>query len=780
MKLKCFALSLAVSMAVLLISVPALVLAENKQEWKPVGDTLLSKFAGDVNPDAVHQEYPRPQMKREAWKNLNGRWQYAITPVVSEGQPDYKTCLQLIEKAPQKDAIPAMQGKILVPFAIESALSGVGKTVGKENYLWYETSFEVPAKWNGKHILLHFGAVDWQTIILVNGKEVGRHRGGYTPFTLDVTDALTGQGTQKLVLRIWDPTTDGPQPIGKQHKDPHGIWYTPVTGIWQTVWIEPVESTWISRVLPVADIDAKKLTLTVSANGTSNASKIKVEGKTASFKDGKAIVVLDVPNAELWSPSHPKLYPINVELLNDNKVVDSVESYYAMRKISLGKTKDGITRMMLNNEFLFQQGPLDQGWWPDGLYTAPTDEALKYDLIITQQLGFNMLRKHVKVEPARFYYHCDTMGMLVWQDMPSGDTACYIPPSAKEDAKRTPESIAAYEMEYKELIENFCMYPSIIMWVPFNEGWGQFDTKRIVDWTKKLDPSRLVNCASGWTDRACGDVYDKHSYPGPSMFPTEENRATVLGEYGGLGFPIKGHLWKEKGRNWGYVSFENNEKLFQKYNSLNRKMHGLIGNGLSAAVYTQTTDVEIEVNGLMTYDRKIIKMPVEKVAASNKRLHEPPPTTRTILPTAETNANIWKYTFEKPNENWTKVEFDDSGWKKGEAGFGTKLTPGTTVRTEWNTSDIWIRRSIEFTDKDLVNPELIYMSIYHDEDAEIYINGIKVAAFEKHASYSQEEFDSIALKKAVKVGKNNISVHCHQTNGGQYIDLGIFCEVPVK
>ncbi|MBR5626593.1 MAG: glycoside hydrolase family 2, partial [Thermoguttaceae bacterium] len=465
-------------------------------DWAPAGHTLLSKFAQDVNPDSPLPEYPRPQMVRKNWKNLNGDWEYAILPVNEKYQG-------------QKD------GEILVPYPIESALSGVAKRVGKENNLWYKEDFELPKNWANKRILLNFGAVDWVCEVFVNGKSMGTHQGGYTPFTLDITDAIDPtDDDQDLVVKVWDPTNDGPQPIGKQHNTPHGIWYTPVTGIWQTVWIEPVPNSYITKVLPVPNIDEMNVAITVFANGTVDGQEAKINGQSAPFIDGKAVIVLDQKNAKLWTPDSPTLYNFTVDLVQNGNVIDTVESYFAMRKISLGKTEDGITRILLNNEFLFQHGPLDQGWWPDGLYTAPTDEALASDVVTLKNMGFNMLRKHVKVEPWRYYYHCDRLGMLVWQDMPSGDTACYIGPD-DPDAKRTPESAAIYEHELKEVINAFDVFPCIIMWVPFNEGWGQYDTERIVEMVRQLDPTRLVNNTSGWSDRKCGDVYDMHKYPGP-------------------------------------------------------------------------------------------------------------------------------------------------------------------------------------------------------------------------------------------------------------------------
>ncbi len=591
-------LMVLVSAAVLL----SFCAAGAQAKWAPAEGPLLTKWAKDVSPNKVHPEYPRPQMVRKRWQNLNGLWDYAITP----------------KDAPK----PAeFDGQIMVPFPIESALSGVMKSVGEDKKLWYRRKFEVPGNWKGERILLHFGAVDWKTTVWVNSSKVGKHKGGYDRFSFDITDALKDAGAQEIIVSVWDPVDAGTQPRGKQVKRPRGIWYTSVTGIWQTVWLEPVPEAYIKSLKIIPDIDAGTVTVTVACSDEAEGLSIEAKVKDGWWSKNKGTaevgkpIVIPIEDAKLWSPDSPFLYDLKVALkCSEGKKVDAVDSYFGMRKIALGKDKDGFTRIMLNNEFLFQMGPLDQGWWPDGLYLAPTDAAFKYDIEITKKLGMNMARKHVKIEPDRWYYWCDKLGLLVWQDMPSGDK--YIDPDAP-DFERSAESAQQFETELENLINNFYNHPSIIVWVPFNEGWGQYDTGGIAKLIKKLDPTRLVNSASGWADRGVGDMHDIHRYPGPGMPEPEAERAIVLGEFGGLGLPLKGHTWQDK-ENWGYRSYKNQEELTAAYEELIKKLYPMIAKGLSAAVYTQTTDVEVEVNGLMTYDRAIIKMNPADIVRINK------------------------------------------------------------------------------------------------------------------------------------------------------------------
>jgi beta-galactosidase/beta-glucuronidase len=586
-------------------------------QWKPARDHIMTSWADKVDPQQPLPDYPRPQLVRNTWLNLNGQWQYAVLPAKEQNIPT------------------AYAGKILVPFAIESALSGVAKTVGKDSAIWYLRTVTMPAAFKNKRVLLHFGAVDWLCDVYINGKKAGTHQGGYDPFSIDITSALNKSGNQQLAVRVWDPSDDGPQPRGKQVNKPNGIWYTPVTGIWQTVWLEAVPQSYISSIKQTPDLDKSVIRVSAQVENAQPGDQVLIaaykgtEKLTEQTTTPGTEISLSIPNAELWSPNHPFLYDLKVSLLQKNKKTDDISSYFAMRKISVGTDNNGIQRMLLNNEFVFQYGPLDQGWWPDGLYTAPTDEALKYDIEQTKAMGFNMIRKHVKVEPARWYNYCDKLGMLVWQDMPSGDLGNHWEPrpgvyGRASDKDRTTESESIYRNEWRTIMDKLYNFPSIVVWVPFNEGWGQFKTKDIVQVTQQQDPSRLVNSASGGNFERVGQICDLHNYPEPLM-PDPAlfggKQVLVLGEFGGLGLPVEGHTWQQK-NNWGYQTFKNNEELLKRYEEFVSRIPALIKSGLSAAVYTQTTDVEVETNGLMTYDRKVIKMPASRLHEIHSKLYE--------------------------------------------------------------------------------------------------------------------------------------------------------------
>ena len=711
--------------------------AARAADWKPAAGPLMTRWAKDVSPTNALPEYPRPQMVRKDWLNLNGLWDIKLAD--------------------------GTQTKILVPYPIESALSGVMK---HSDRMTYRRSFTIPKEWSDQKVLLHFGAVDWEAKVSVNGKEVGAHRGGYDQFSFDITGALKPSGDQELVVEVFDPTDAGGQPRGKQTLHPGGIMYTPTSGIWQTVWLEPVSEAHIESLRLVPDVDGGCLHLTVSGTGSVEAVASD-DGKQVAMVNGAAgsELKLAIPNPKLWTPNSPHLYDLRVSLKSGGKTVDEVTSYFGMRKIALGKDDQGITRPLLNGKFVFQVGPLDQGFWPDGIYTAPTDEALRSDIEAMKKLAFNCVRKHIKVEPDRWYYWCDKLGLLVWQDMPAANSYTSHP---------QPIDAPEFKTELERMVQTHWNHPCIIMWVMFNESQGQHDTEALVADVKALDPSRLIDNASGDTDKHCGDVIDMHNYPGPGSPQPEEHRAAVLGEFGGLGFNVEGHTWK--GKTWGYKGTNSFEDLTRGYEKLLAKAWALKDKpGLSAVIYTQLTDVETEGNGLMTYDREINKVIVERAAAVNSGKVPPPPIVKEIVPTSQRKGIAWRYTFDKPAADWIKPEFADAAWKEGPGGFGTKETPGTVVRTEWKTADIWLRREFAWPAGKIANPEFL---VHHDEDVEIYINGVLAGKADGFITDYVELTMTPAGIAALKPGKNQFAVHCHQTTGGQYIDVGIISVTP--
>lgn len=722
-------------------------------DWQPAASPLKTRWAADVAPGRVHAEYPRPQMVRRDWQSLNGLWEF-------EGQEAFSPPDAAAEQVPAPS-------HILAPFPVESALSGVGRPFRR---FTCRRSFEIPAEWTGERVLLHFGAVDWEAKVRVNGRPVGEHRGGFDGFSFDITDALAEQGPQQIEVEVFDPSSSGPQPRGKQVDKPEGIYYTPSTGIWQTVWLEPAPAVRIESLKLVPNLAGKRLQVTVRGSDAAAGSAVQIEARTnetaiasVAGKVGDDLQ-LDIPEPHAWSPDDPFLYDLNVTLLDDQgQVIDGVDSYFGMRSIDIAPDANGVPRIRLNGEFVFQTGPLDQGFWPDGLYTAPTDEALAYDLHVTKELGFNMVRKHVKVEPERWYYWCDTMGLLVWQDMPSGDRDA---PRGQGEITRDDESAAQFEAELVRLIDGRGNHPCIVMWVVFNEGWGQYDTVRIAGEVKRRDPSRLVNCASGWNDFPAGDVIDVHAYPGPAAPRPDGKRALVLGEFGGLGLGVDGHTWADK--TWGYRGTASTRELSWRYAGLMRGAWGLKdAAGLSAVVYTQTTDVETEANGLLTYDREVLKVDRALIAAANRGKF---PNLDVLAPTSLEKPRTYKYTFEPPAKNWFQSAFDDRAWKSGPGGFGTEGTPGGKIRTTWNGKDIWLRRTVELERGP--KGDLLF-SIHHDEDFEVYVNGVLAAEGKGYSTQYEDIPCSPEGSEAFRQGRNVIAVHCRQTGGGQYIDLGL-------
>jgi len=698
---------------------------------------LVTRWAAGVDPAAPLPEHPRPQMTRPAWESLNGWWDYAVRD----------------STAPRPHA---WDGRIVVPFPIEAQLSRVGRTVAPAERLWYHRTFRTPAL-EGERLLLHFGAVDWASEVWVNGRRVGEHRGGYDPFTVDVTDALAPGAEQEIVVSVTDPTDSGDQPRGKQVARPHGIWYTSVTGIWQTVWLEPVPAAHVSALDIRPDVDSSRVIVRVAAEGAPAGARVEVEaladGRSVARGGGAVGAPITLPIAEprLWAPGDPFLYDLRVRLQDG----DSVGSYFGMRKIEVAPDSAGVLRLLLNGRPLFHYGLLDQGWWPDGLYTAPTDEALRHDLEKTLALGFNMARKHVKVEPARWYWHADRLGLLVWQDMPSADN-------------ETGASHAQFALELRRMVDALRNHPSIVMWVPFNEGWGQHDTEAYTTWLSAYDPTRLVNSATGWTDEGVGDVVDEHAYPGPAIPNDDGRRARVLGEFGGLGLPLEGHTWVPQD-NWGYRTFTDTASLGEAYLELLRQLRFLESEGLAAAVYTQTTDVEIEVNGMMTYDRAVVKLPPAGREAA-QALYRAGPTLRALVPTSRGEGAGWRVTTTPPPADWTEPTFDDAGWRAAIGGFGRTRDSGTHVRTPWTTTDLWLRREVLIPGRALVDPHWV---VRYDEDAELWIDGRPVLSLPGYnRAYSVLPLDATA-RALLTPGRHVLAVHVKNARGGQFIDVGI-------
>jgi hypothetical protein len=595
-------------------------------EWKPADGPLKTRWAKNVDPACPLPEYPRPQMTRPRWVNLNGLWDYTVTP------------------KDQSDVL-GFEGKILVPFAIESALSGVGRALKPNERLWYRRTFASPLSpadsRRGSRLLLHFGAVDWAAEAWVNGLPVGAHQGGFLPFTFDITEAVV-PGENELLVAVVDPTDTQLQQRGKQVLRPKSIWYTAVSGIWQTVWLEVVPAVSIDSLRLTPDLDAETLTLEVRLRGNKRGLTVKAiaidRRRAVSKARGRAAqpLVLRVRKPRAWSPDDPHLYDLKVRLLERGRVVDEVGSYFAMRKFGLGRDKAGHLRFELNGRPLFLYGPLDQGYFPDGLYTAPTDVALRFDVEYAKRLGCNLIRKHVKVEPARWYAHCDRLGMIVWQDMPNGGKAVGDVTSVlailyglnRGDRRWLGRAGRADEAnrrqfrdELKGMIEALHDAACIAAWVPFNEGWGQFDAAEIGAWVKSLDPTRLVDDASGWFDQGGGDFRSLHVYFKKLGQPkAEPSRALAISEFGGLSLRLAGHLWDPE-RKFGYRFFESTSQLTDAYLALLKdELAPLIDQGLAAAIYTQLADVEIEFNGYLTYDRAVPKMDEKRVIKAHRAL----------------------------------------------------------------------------------------------------------------------------------------------------------------
>ena len=756
-------------------------------QWKPAETRLITQWGKSLSPDAVWSEYPRPQLERSNWVNLNGLWFYAVTA---------------------KDAAQPTKwdGEILVPFAPEAPLSGVGRLIEPTEALWYRRTFTVagPAaakaaaseKANNaeskKRTILNFEAVDYDSKVWVNGTLLGTHRGGHTPFSFDVTDALKKDGENELIVQVID-ATEGYQLHGKQKLRNGGIWYTRVTGIWQTVWLEQVPTMRIDDLDYACNVDQGTIAVTPKIVNLTAGAKVRVsasiDGQSVAKGEAVGPITLTIPNAQLWSPDSPKLYDLQVELFDANgTVIDSVKAYTALRSFSKAKNAQGYWELTLNGKPLFHWGPLDQGWWPDGLLTPPSDTAMKSDIEFLKSCGFNMIRKHIKVEPRRYYHHCDRIGMIMWQDQVSNgygknrDEQATSPPWTRmapnpKDAEWPEEMHEQWLTEYKRMVEHLRDAPCIGVWVPFNEAWGQHATMAVGKAAAELDPTRLINIASGGNFWPVGDIADHHEYPHPA-FPTTDKRfddyVKVVGEFGGHGWPVEGHLWKPDANNWGYGGLPKSIEEWQaRFKTSIAVLAALRAEGIAAGVYTQTTDVEGEINGLLTYDRLRKADPAWLREQSEYLLNAPTKLTgkTEIVPTAESKDSKWQSTTSEPAGDWTQPQFDAKSWPESSSGFGAgnPAPPNAVIRSAWTTPEIWVRKTFELND---VPNDEVYLQVYHDEDCEIYINGVEVARFNGYST----KYNTLSLAKqgSLRKGKNVIAIHCKQTGGGQYIDAGIF------
>tara|TARA_R110002049_G_scaffold76250_4_gene196109 strand:- start:37319 stop:39586 length:2268 start_codon:yes stop_codon:yes gene_type:complete len=725
----------------------------DKFEWTPVGNKIKTKWALGVTPSNAWQQYPRPQLVRNEWKNLNGLWDYAIRPK-------------------EKKAPSNFDGEILVPFCIESSLSGVGKPLLPEDELWYRTTFNV-SNWKGKEILIHFGAVDFKSTLYINGKKVGVHEGGNDPFSYNISAFLNSKKqTQELKLSVWDPTDTGIQPRGKQILKPKGFWYTAVSGIWQTVWLEPVEKTHVEQIYTVSDIDKNQVTLVTDLKKPKGNEEYLI---TVKFKDSliskdsfkaKKDIILNMPNPKLWSPEFPNLYDFTVKVISNGNTLDEFSSYFAMRKITLGQDRYGYTKLFLNNKELFHWGTLDQGWWPDGLLTPPTEEAMVYDMQVVKDLGFNTIRKHIKVEPARYYYNADKLGLFLWQDMPSGfldinHPEQHVKHDSEEDWNRPEESANQFKNEWKNIMDNLRFFPSIVVWIPFNEGWGQFQSKEITKWTMDYDTSRLTNGISGWSDRKVGHFYDAHQYPGPGMEPVSQNkgRAVVVGEFGGHGYPVEGHIWDASRKNWGYRTYVEEEEFFNQYTQAIYNLYPEKARGLAAAIYTQTTDVEAEVNGLMTYDRKVLKLPKTFAQVLHNNLYNNFEKASFIIEDAEINKKKRQLAEGELGENWELNTQDNTAFNLVD--FPNSLNIGKSAYSYQ-----------EFDVKDI--PENLALKFYGNGDVKVYLNGTKI--YDNYLR-TKRHYDDINLSthtKFLKTGKNTMAIEIKNPTEDGAFDYGLY------
>jgi len=596
-------------------------------QYTPVTGQIMTRWADKVNSNNPYPQYPRPQMKRREWRSLNGLWEYSVTSSM--------------------DLIPSKyEGEILVPFCIESALSGVKKGIKPTDILWYHRMFSIPLEWHGNRIKINFGAIDWYCIVYVNRVKVGDHKGGYSSFSLDITSYVKWDTHNEIDISVYDPTNKGSQPRGKQILKPWAAFYTAVSGIWQSVWLEPVPNLYIDHVKITPHFDTEEIELSISEIDTRYELKNRPISLSITqmicevFDNGHLILSsssqsmdslkIRIPDPKMWSPQSPHLYDLKISLAIGNTRIDTIESYFGLRKVEVKKDEEGIPKIFLNNEEIFQLGVLDQGYFPDGLYTAPTAEALFYDVNVAKEIGLNMIRKHVKIEPDIWYHYCDKLGIIVWQDMPNAGnilrgSLSQILFGSKwvwetRTLKKNNEVIAQFEWELHQMVDQLYNHPAVISITIFNEGWGQHHTVELTKKVKEWDSTRLINSASGWVDMKVGDMHDIHKYPGPMIPELELKRVAVNGEFGGLGLKVLNHTWIGP-RYWAYRTYNTQSELEKAYAELIENLIRLRNKGLTAAIYTQITDVEQEINGFLTYDRKIWKFSKDFLHKINSQVY---------------------------------------------------------------------------------------------------------------------------------------------------------------
>ncbi len=763
------------------------------KEWTATEAPLATRWAKRVTPANAWQEYPRPQMKRETWQNLNGLWHYAVTDrTVSE--------------------VDDFDGKILVPYPIEAPLSGVGRNTDPDEVIWYRRSINRSRPTDGSRVLLHFEASDWDTTVWINGQNVGHNRGGYDPFTLDITDALKPGGTQQVVVRVWDPQTSVYKASGKQRR---GAAYAQCSGLWQTVWLETVPETSTERIEVVPDIDVNTAHVTVHTRGGTGDIRVKLQAFDGEENVSEATgipgesIALRVPDARLWSPDQPFLYDLKVQLMRDGEPIDEVTSYFGMREISFADAPNRPgKRIFLNGKPIFQMGPLDQNWWPAGSLTPPSDEAMKYEANYLKRIGCNMVRLHIKQNPRRWYYHCDKIGLLVWQDFVNG--------RGREKLKDWKEQ---WLTEQRRMMETLQAHPSLVMWVVFNESWGQHDTERVTAWTMEQDKTRLVSAASGWTDvpglAHIRDIHDYTRHPSIPVPQAEPERAVVLGELGGFNSTVPGNNWVNaemgdlvmpgepvfgKGGfapggvrfdyNWSgdyfRPTFSPGRAFATHYEALIDDLRVLQAFGLQGGVYTQMTDMRKEQNGYLTFDREVSKAKPEILKRIHERLYESPPSIDPIIPGSQVSPQSWHYTTEDPEGEWQAPGFDDGAWEEGPGPFGNTIQfePGTL----WESPRLYLRKKFTL---DSVPEHAVLTVFYFGEvgynrggrgvrdDAKFYINGRLVDTSMSRQRQPQRRVEAIVLRPddiaAMHQGENVLAVLCNDRtpDAPQIIDVAL-------